>query len=51
VSQFAPSIRKYRPDWDAKDLEKVREALRARATKKDGRVVETYRISGGFNQQ
>jgi LmbE family N-acetylglucosaminyl deacetylase len=51
VSQFDPSIRKYRPDWDAKDLEKVKAGLRARATKKDGHVVEAYRISGGFNQQ
>ncbi len=51
VSQFDPSIRKYRADWDAKDLEKTKEHLRARATKKDGHVVEAYRISGGFNQQ
>jgi LmbE family N-acetylglucosaminyl deacetylase len=51
VSQFDPSIRKYRPDWEEKDLEKVKQGLRARATKKDGHVVEAYRISGGFNQQ
>jgi LmbE family N-acetylglucosaminyl deacetylase len=51
VSQFNPSIRKYRPDWDAKDLEKTKDGLRARATKKDGHIVEAYRISGGFNQQ
>ena len=51
VSQFDPSIRKYRPDWDDKDLEKVKQGLKARATKKDGHVVEAYRISGGFNQQ
>jgi LmbE family N-acetylglucosaminyl deacetylase len=51
VSQFNPSIRKYRPDWDPKDLEKTKEGLRARATKKDGHTVEAYRISGAFNQQ
>ena len=51
VSQFDPSIRKYRPDWDDKDLEKIKQGLRARATKKDGHFVEAYRISGGFNQQ
>jgi LmbE family N-acetylglucosaminyl deacetylase len=51
VSQFDPSIRKYRPDWDTKDLEKTKEGLRNRATKKDGHIVEAYRISGGFNQQ
>src|SRR5580693_5952576 len=36
VSQFDPSIRKYRPDWEAKDLEKVQQAMRASATRKDG---------------
>jgi LmbE family N-acetylglucosaminyl deacetylase len=51
VSQFDPSIRKYRPDWDDQDLETVKQGLRARATKKDGHFVEAYRISGGFNQQ
>lgn len=51
VSQFDPSIRKYRPDWEPNDLEKVKQHLLERATKKDGHVVEAYRISGGFNQQ
>jgi LmbE family N-acetylglucosaminyl deacetylase len=51
VSQFDPSIRKYRPDWDPKDLAKTNDRLKARATKKDGHVVEAYRISGSFNQQ
>ena len=51
VSQFDPSIRKYRPDWEAKDLEKVKQGFRAGATKKDGHTVEAYRIAGGFNQQ
>jgi len=51
VSQFDPSIRKYRPDWDAKDLEKVKDGLRNRQTKKDGHYVEAYRISASFNQQ
>ena len=51
VSQFDPSIRKYRPDWDDKDLEKVKQGLRTRATKKDGHFVEAYRIGGRFNQE
>jgi LmbE family N-acetylglucosaminyl deacetylase len=51
VSQFDPSIRKYRPDWDPKDLEKMKSGLRARATKKDGHFVEAFRIATQFNQQ
>jgi LmbE family N-acetylglucosaminyl deacetylase len=51
VSQFEPSISKYRPDWDAAALEKLKQGLRARATKKDGHMVEAYRIGAGFNQQ
>jgi len=51
VSQFNPSIERYRPDWEPKDLEKTKQALRARATKKDGHYVEAYRVSTHFNQQ
>jgi LmbE family N-acetylglucosaminyl deacetylase len=51
VSQFDPSIRKYRPDWDASDLQKVKDRLRARAVKKDGHTVEAYRLSRSFSQQ
>ena len=51
VSQFDPSIRNYRPDWDPKDLDKVKRGLRARATKKDNHYVEAYRVATQFNQQ
>lgn len=51
VSQFAPSIERYRPDWDPKDLERVKQGLRARATKKDGHYVEAYRVSTHFSEQ
>jgi len=51
VSQFSPSIDKYRPDWDPKDLERLTNGLKARAPKKDGRVVEAFRRATGFNQQ
>jgi N-acetylglucosamine malate deacetylase 1 len=51
VSQFDPSIRKYRPDWEPKDLDKVKQYLRGRAVKRDGHTVEAYRIAGEFNQQ
>ena len=51
VSQFEPSIDKYRPDWDAKDLEKMKAERRNRQLKKDGHFVEGYRIATQFNQQ
>jgi N-acetylglucosamine malate deacetylase 1 len=51
VSQFEPSISKYRPDWDPKDLEKLKTERKNRAAKKDGHFVEAYRISTQFNQQ
>ena len=51
VSQFEPSINKYRPDWDPKDLEKLVEYLKGRATKKDGKYVEAFRRATGFNPQ
>ena len=51
VSQFEPSISKYRPDWDPKDLEKLKAERRNRAVKKDGHIVEAYRIATQFNQQ
>jgi hypothetical protein len=51
VSQFDPSIQKYRPDWDPAALEKLKQGLRARSRKKDGHVVEGFRIAREFNQQ
>jgi LmbE family N-acetylglucosaminyl deacetylase len=51
VSQFEPSITKYRPDWDAKELAAMKDARRSRQTKKDGHFVEAYRIATQFNQQ
>ncbi len=51
VSQWPPSTDKYRPDWDPKDLQKMKDGLRARQIKKDGHTVEAFRIAGGFNQQ
>ena len=51
VSQFDPSINKYRPDWDAKELAKMKQSRRDRATKKEGHFVEAYRIATQFNQQ
>lgn len=51
VSQFDPSITKYRPDWDPADLKREKENLRKEATMKDGHAVEAFRISGGFNQK
>lgn len=51
VSQWEPSIRKYRPDWDPKDRQALLQTLRARALRKDGHFVEAFRVGSGFNQQ
>jgi LmbE family N-acetylglucosaminyl deacetylase len=51
VSQFEPSINKYRPDWDPQDLEKLVKYLQGRAGKKDGKYVEGFRRATGFNPQ
>jgi LmbE family N-acetylglucosaminyl deacetylase len=51
VSQFEPAINKYRPDWDPKELERLVQYFKGRATKKDGRYVEAFRSATGFNQQ
>jgi LmbE family N-acetylglucosaminyl deacetylase len=51
VSQFEPSINKYRADWDPQDLAKLVEYLKGRATKKDGKYVEPFRRATGFNPQ
>ncbi len=51
VSQFEPSVNKYRPDWDPRELARVKAGLKARAGRKDGHFVETFRHATGFNQQ
>ncbi len=51
VSQFEPSINKYRPDWDPADLERLKNGFKARVPRKDGRMVETFRRATGFNPQ
>ena len=51
VSQFEPSINKYRADWEAADLAKLVEYLKGRAIKKDGKYVEAFRRATDFNPQ
>jgi LmbE family N-acetylglucosaminyl deacetylase len=51
VSQWEPSISHYRPDWDPTDLAKVKSYMRGKALKKDGHIVEAYRIEEEFNNQ
>ena len=51
VSQFEPSINKYRADWVPSDLERFRAALRGRHFKKDGHYTEAFRRATGFNQK
>jgi len=50
VSQFEPSVTKYRPDWDPKDLAKAKEDMRQEQPKKDGHFVEAFRYATGFVQ-
>jgi LmbE family N-acetylglucosaminyl deacetylase len=51
VSQFEPSINKYRPDWDRADYEKLVSQFKTRAPQKDSHFVEAFRRATGFNQQ
>ena len=51
VSQFEPSIHRYRPDWEPAALEKLKAEFRGRMLKKDGHNVEAFRVATGFNQQ
>ena len=50
VSQFEPSIHKYRPDWDAADLAGLKAGLMSQQTKKDGHYVEAFRRAASFNE-
>jgi len=49
VSQFPPSVEKYRPDWDGAALEKLKAELRQMG-KKDGHYVEAFRKAKTFNE-
>src|SRR5437870_4180173 len=51
VSQFEPSITKYRPDWEPKNLAALKETYRQEHEKKDGHYVESFRFGTGFNQK
>jgi len=51
VSQFEPSIHRYRPDWEPATLEKLKAEFRGRMLKKDSHSVEAFRVATGFNQQ
>lgn len=45
VSQWEPSIHKYRPDWDPKDLAKFTAGFQARIPKREGKAVEAFRVA------
>jgi LmbE family N-acetylglucosaminyl deacetylase len=51
VSQFEPSVSKYRPDWDPGDLKKMKDALRSRYRNKDGKFLEAYRAAFEYSAQ
>ncbi len=50
VSQFEPSLSRYRAAWEPGDLEKLKAGIRARP-KTNGHRVESFRVATGFNQQ
>ena len=50
VSQWEPSIHKYRASWAPADLAKLKAHLRDRP-KKDGHRIESFRVASEFNQQ
>ena len=50
VSQFEPSISRYRATWYPADLEKLKARFRARP-KSNGHNVESFRFATQFNQQ
>jgi LmbE family N-acetylglucosaminyl deacetylase len=51
VSQFEPSIRHYRPDWDPADLQKMKARYRSRILQKDGHYVEAFRGAVRINPE
>ena len=51
VSQFAPAIHKYRPDWEPGTLAKAKEHLKNSQDKKDGHYVEAFRMTTHINQK
>jgi len=51
VSQFEPSVSKYRPDWDPADYRKLVNEFKTRAPLKDKHYVEAFRHATGFNQE
>jgi LmbE family N-acetylglucosaminyl deacetylase len=50
VSQFEPSIHKYRPDWNPSDLAGLKAELMSQQPKKDGHNVEAFRKAASFNE-
>jgi LmbE family N-acetylglucosaminyl deacetylase len=50
VSQFEPSLSRYRPTWEPAQLEKLKGSFRARP-KSNGHRVESFRFATEFNQQ
>jgi len=50
VSQFEPSIHKYRPDWGPSALAGLEKELLSQQPKKDGHYVEAFRRAASFNE-
>jgi LmbE family N-acetylglucosaminyl deacetylase len=50
VSQFEPAVSKYRADWDAAALARVKEEFRKQHPRKEGHYVEAFRRATEFVQ-
>ncbi len=51
VSQWEPSIHRYRPDWEPDVLSRLKQSLRESAARRDGHFVEAFRIESEANQR
>jgi LmbE family N-acetylglucosaminyl deacetylase len=51
VSQFEPSLSRYRARWEPADLAKLKAGIRARPMTAAGHRVESFRFATEFNQQ
>src|SRR6266581_3895664 len=51
VSQFEPAVTKYRPDWEPKNLARLKEYYVQQHEKRNDHYVESFRFATGFNQK
>jgi LmbE family N-acetylglucosaminyl deacetylase len=51
VSQFEPSVSRYRPDWDPAEYKKFVTDFKIHVPQKEKHYVESFRRATGFNQE